>query len=180
MPAEAERVAEGRVDWADIFRLAPPPQMAQTLRQLLPHPFPPREWWEARVRVEGVGFEPVAVIVGAGAGIAGAIPAVILFESIGTVVTSPEVASGAGPFALAKSYINKLMREVRNLEVMEVPFSEMPEGAVAERLRELLRRGALVVSGASVELALWLGRNAGVKRLLLPRPANGVMVYKYL
>ena len=131
------------------------------------------------ILVEGKGFQPVAVTLGGLMSIAGVIVSYLVQrDTLRYVITSPEVVEGKGFFALSHKYMKAL--ENAGMSIVVVPFNDVPKYNDAEKLLAILKQGAIIVQGVSAELAMWLGRNAGVGRLIVYRPEGGKGVFKYI
>lgn len=130
--------------------------------------------------IVGRGFPPVALTVGGPASAAGAIIIASVFgERLRFVVTSPQVAGAQqGPLSISRRVV-EVLEQLLGLERVIIPF-DILTGSHADRIRKILRQGSLVVNGVSVELALWLGRNAGFGRLLVYRPVDARPVFRFL
>lgn len=130
--------------------------------------------------IVGRGFPPAALTVGGPASAAGAIVIASIFrDRLIYIITSPQVAEAQqGPLSISRRVAESL-EQLLKLERVVVPF-DILTGSHADRIREILRQGSLVVNGVSVELALWLGRNAGFGRLLVYRPVDARPVFRFL
>ena len=145
-----------------------------------------KEWVESpflvpniRYEVLGRGFPPIAFTLGGAVSAAGAIVITSIFgDRVRYIITSPEVVEGKGPLSLSKQVLEKLVK-LHEFEVKVVPF-DILEGGHAELVREVLKQGSLIVNGVSAEFALWLGRNAGIGRLLVYRPREGIATFRFV
>ncbi len=168
-----------------LFKTLPPQQAVQYLTQLLEEFRDLKAFREKyrstildHVELQGVGLAPIAVTLGGLMSIAGVIVCTTIFDSIRYIVTSPEVERGQGAFELSKKYLDALL--ANGYEAIIVNFSDIPKYEEANKLFEMMKRGAIVVQGVSVELAIWLGRNAGVGRIAIYRPLQGKAIIRYL
>lgn len=168
-----------------LFKTLPPQQAVQYLQSLLEE-YRDLQGFRQKYRslildyveVQGVGLVPVAVTLGGLMSIAGVIVCTTIFDSIRYVVTSPEVERGVGAFELSRKYLDVLA--AHGYEPVIVNFSDIPKYEEANKLFDVMRRGAIIVQGVSVELAIWLGRNAGVGRIAIYRPLQGKAIIRYL
>ncbi len=135
----------------------------------------------SRVSVEGTGLRPVAVTLSGSASIAGFLLSLAIFEDIRYVITSPEVASGNVPaLKLSHMYYKHLVDELKVLEPIIISFSDLPKYEEANMLFNVLKQGAIIANGITAELGIWLGRNAGIGRLIILRPLKDRTVLKYV
>jgi len=174
------------MDVINLIKLLPPQQMSQFLGELLSEFQNPQEFKQKYaselqkfVEIEGVGLKPIAITLGGLMSIAGVIVSYCLFDSIRYVITSPEVERGDKAFELSKKYLDILTSKA-GLEKIVISFSDIPKYTEAEILFNILKQGSIIVQGVSVELAIWLGRNAGVGRLLIYRPLKDKVVLKFV
>jgi len=175
-PADhAEKVVE------KLFQMLPPKEAVPLLNSLLERfdDFDDFDVLIKKIRVEGRGFPPIAVTLGGLMSIAGVIVSYKVFKKyLKFLITSPEVQSGQGFFNLSHQYYQLLL--CKGLTPVIVPFNKLPSYGDAEKLLGVLREGAVILNGVSAELATWFGRNAGVGRLVIYRPEDGVGVFRYV
>jgi len=140
-----------------------------------------REEIAKRVQIEGAGLKPIAVTLSGTASIAGFLLSLALFDTIRYVITSPEVKSGNVPaLKLSHAYYRHLVEELGVLEPIIVNFSDIPKYEEAQKLFEVLKQGAIIANGITAELGIWLGRNAGIGRLIILRPLKDRTVLRYV
>lgn len=140
-----------------------------------------REEIAKRVQIEGAGLKPIAVTLSGTASIAGFLLSLAVFDSIRYVITSPEVKTGNVPvLKLSHAYYRHLVEELGVLEPIIVNFSDIPKYEEAQKLFEVLKQGAIIVNGITAELGIWLGRNAGIGRLIILRPLKDRTVLRYV
>ena len=164
-----------------LFQMFPPKEAVPLLQSLLERfdDFDDFDVPYKKIRIEGRGFPPVAVTLGGLMSIAGVIVSYKVFKKyLKFLITSPEVQSGQGFFSLSNQYYHLLLD--KGLTPVVVPFNKIPSYGDAEKLLNVLKEGAVVLNGVSAELATWFGRNAGVGRLIIYRPENGVGVFRYV
>ena len=163
-----------------------PKELANFLNQLIEEFQDPQQFYEKyyydiieHVEVDGVGFLPVAFTMGGLFSIAGAVVIYLAQrEHLKYLITSPEVVEGKGPFSLSNKYLEAFKKA--GLKVVVVPFNDIPKYEDAEKILNILKEGAIIVQGVSAEFAMWLGRNAGIGRLIVYRPVNGKGIFRYI
>ena len=171
-----------------ICRQQPPQVLGQYLEWLIQNHKPLNEILNqlkdkiaSRVQVEGTGLKPVAVTLSGPASIAGFLLSLSLFNTIRYVITSPEVANGTAPaLKLSHLYYRHFVEELMLLEPVIVNFSDVPKYEEANQLFSILKQGAVIANGVTVELGIWLGRNAGIGRLIILRPTRDKTILKYV
>ena len=174
------------MDITNLIKLLPPLEMSKFLTELLNEFQNPSEFkskysseLQKYVEIEGVGLKPIAVTLGGLMSIAGAIVSYCLFsDSLKYIITSPEVERGDKAFELSKKYLDIFISI--GLEKIVIPFNDFPKYNEANMLFEILKKGSIIVQGVSVELAIWLGRNAGVGRLIIYRPLKDKVILKFI
>jgi len=174
------------VDITRLLRRLPPQEMIKVLNEVKAE-FKDKEKFKqsykslmrSRITIEGKGFKPMAVTLGGLYSIAGAIVAVTVFDTIDTVITSPQVEQRHKMFELSNDYL-RILTEDWGLNKIIVTFEGFPDKIDTEKLLQQLARGAIVLQGASTELAAWLGQNSGCGRLLFYRPGEDYARFIYL
>jgi len=173
------------IDILNLVKILPPQQMSQFLHELLnefknPLEFRMKYGEEIKkyVQIEGIGLKPIAVTLGGLMSIAGAVVSCCLFDSIRYIITSIEVKEGKGAFELSNKYLKVF--EENGFEIIVINFNDLPKYNEAETLFNIMKQGAIIVQGVSVELAIWFGRNAGIGRLIIYRPLKDKVILKYV
>ncbi len=164
----------------------PPQELQQTIKEVIDHlndigleEFRRRyrSTVESNSKIVGRGLPPFSVTLGGLFSICGFIYSIVLFDTVRTVVTSPEAESGVRGFELSRSVLDAVSGY---LDIVTIPFNEVPKYEHSRRLLELLKRGAIILNGITPELGIWFGRNGGILRLVICRPENDVMVFRYV